>query len=266
MIANMRRGCRAVAAAAGTGLLVIACSPATSPGTTTSASSPASSSASSSADPRARAAEVERVRDLLVGTWRRVEAPNEVLERYLVDGRTEVVSASGAVAGAGTWEVVAMDRAGDYSPTAIQQRGDPRTRMVVAAIDWNSMVWSIPLRGTTYHYTRVGLSPLAGFYGGHWRGLTIRADGTGTGYYKVVCDSAGAQCENGVYYDFVLEDVETGSGFSNAVRRITRVRPSAAGDLLRGTERVRLDANTDVIFSGGITFCGSRARVSACGA
>ncbi len=202
----------------------------------------------------------------MVGTWRRVEAPNDVLDRYIIDGRSEAVSASGAVSGAGTWEVVAAVGAGDYSPTAILFGGDPRTRMIIAAIDWRSMTWTIPLRGTTYHYTRVDPSPLAGFYGGHSRGLTIRADGTGTGYYGVVCDSTGAHCEHSISYDFVLEDFAGGPGLANAVRRLTGVRPAAARGLMPATERVRLDVNTDVLLSGGTTFCGARARPSACGA
>ncbi|MBS4104477.1 hypothetical protein [Tsukamurella paurometabola] len=236
---------------------------------------PPTASSTASAAP-APTQDLDRVRDLLVGTWVRTEEPAEVWDRYLPDGTRQTVDFSGRVVNIDRWELVTEPGFAGGTIAALQTEGDPRTRMLIGAIDWEAMTLSIPNRGTSYHYTRVRASMLRGWYGGHGRGLTIRADGTGTGYYKDLCDESGVNCIENVSYGFVLQNEVAvpgaevmGPGAVMAEQRITGVRPASAYALV-SPEKLRLDLEADIISTAptfdDAAFCGARARPSACGA
>ncbi|TWS26595.1 hypothetical protein FK268_05070 [Tsukamurella sputi] len=226
----------------------------------------ASSTASSLFSP---AADLDRVRDLVVGTWVRTESPSEIWDRYLIDGTAQTLDFSGRVLGSHRWELVSVTESDGVTVAAVQTEGDPRTRMLIGAIDWTAMTLTIPNRGTSYHYLRVQPSLLAGWYGGHGRGLTVRADGTGTGYYRTLCDDAGANCASDVTYDFVIRHETRGEGFATGTQVITAARPPSAVSLVP-SDVLRLDSATDIVSTSasgeGAAFCGARARPSACGA
>jgi len=236
---------------------------------------PPTASSTASAQ-NAPAIDLERVRDLIVGTWLKTEPPVTVWDRYLADGTEQTVDFSGRVLGSRRWELIPVAVSDGVSVAAVQTQGDPQTRMLIGAIDWQSMTLSVPGRGLSHYFTRVAASPFRGWYGGHGRGLTIRADGTGTGYYKTLCDEKGTNCVDRVSYDFALKaEVTTpptglaGPGYVTAEQVITATRPASAVPLLK-PDTLRLDLETDIISTApsfdNAAFCGARARPSACGA
>ncbi|NMD55015.1 MULTISPECIES: hypothetical protein [Tsukamurella] len=257
-------------------LVVAAAISACSPGESIVDTWTPSTASSTASAPNAPAADLERVRDLVVGTWLKTEPTVTVWVRYLADGTQQTVDFSGRVLDSRRWELIPVAVSDGVTVAAVQTGGDPRTRMLIGAIDWQSMTLSVPGRGLSHYFTRVGASPLREWYSGHGRGLTIRADGTGTGYYKTVCDQRGANCVDRVSYDFALKAVVTtpptglaGSGYVTAEQVITAARPSSAMPLLT-PDTLRLDLEADIISTApsfdNAAFCGARARPSACGA
>lgn len=107
---------------------------------------------------------------------------------------------------------------------------------------------------------------LAGDYGGHGRGLTIRADGTGTGWFTSVCGPDGGGCVANVYYDVVVENIQAKAADASADLAIIAARPDRARAMLPQRQRIVRDPTKDEIIVGGVTFCGPRAAPFACGA
>lgn len=109
-------------------------------------------------------------------------------------------------------------------------------------------------------------SPLEGSWGGHARGLTIRSDGTGSGWFQSLCGGPdGTSCIRNVKYEFTTRAPDDTPGGVVAELVVTRVDPPSAAAVLTSRQRVVLHRALDTLSVGGTAFCGKAARPAACG-